>query len=365
MPTQQCLAVLLACCLLSAPALTQPSRDDAGGAGGHLSAPALANPNEAGAGRVRVHYLWIHFPKAGTSFQFALFAALCFRIPPKPGARLAPSNTSVCIRQAICLTASEYLAVPGHQRAKPSPWWRAPGLSQLAGSGIEHRRIGQRGNHVNNVLHGESCGGLVAIFREPKQRLASQYAYLNAHGRGCCNGDWEWDKLEPRKVAMLARLPQFGGQMSMAQFSHARGMAGCQVKMILGFACVDKRALRPVQIREAAQRARHDFAFAGLAERWSASVCLWYAITKPDHEAKDFTAALVDFSKAFANQRPTDVTAKRATSYNTTGMAVDLADEAVYSAACELYEAERARHGWSLALSPQQQAYSLRDGHTL
>jgi len=55
------------------------------------------------------------------------------------------------------------------------------------------------------------------------------------------------------------------------------GMKGCQVKMILGYSCLEHRIeLTPTHVQLAKERLEHEFAFFGITDHWNESISLFH-----------------------------------------------------------------------------------------
>jgi hypothetical protein len=134
---------------------------------------------------------------------------------------------------------------------------------------------------------------------------------------------------DPRaRVAMQARLRGAKNESKRIRiFAEAGGISGCQTKMILGRTCASPRVLTVAEVRRAISILRHDFAFVGLTEDYDESVCLF-------HRKLGGLPAWAEF----LNVRPGRGSGPEA--YDEAPLAgfVDVADEALYAAAKQIFE---------------------------
>jgi len=109
-----------------------------------------------------------------------------------------------------------------------------------------------------------SKGNIVAIFRQPEQRVLAGFHY-----------------------------GKFDAPKTQSATAYANAVAGCQVRMLLGmgteFGCEGKRWLGDVtdkpdltkwnsSIKKALRRLNEGVAFIGIVEQWALSVCLFHAM---------------------------------------------------------------------------------------
>lgn len=115
---------------------------------------------------------------------------------------------------------------------------------------------------LDETLHTLAPGrALVGLLRHPVQRLLSAFHH-GMHAPGM-----------PRERHARLRQQCRGDAACFARFP---GVAGCQAKMLLGHACGEDVPLPGDSIQQAVQRLREWFAFVGVAECFTASVCAFH-----------------------------------------------------------------------------------------
>ena len=120
--------------------------------------------------------------------------------------------------------------------------------------------VGVAGGHDGiGSYHNQHFGQFVAMFRQPEERLLSQFEYFG--GFGSNRRDWIWRR---------------EGPSDLREYVHALG--GCYVRTLTmdGIACWEPVKPTPSMIREAVRRVEVGFAFIGLAEKWWLCVCLFH-----------------------------------------------------------------------------------------
>uniref|UniRef100_A0A7S1LNF7 Sulfotransferase domain-containing protein n=1 Tax=Alexandrium catenella TaxID=2925 RepID=A0A7S1LNF7_ALECA len=235
--------------------------------------PCETTPNKQLPGRCRSTVWWLHAPKTGTSF-----------------------------------TASQ-------MRCRCTPGWEP-----------RHAPM------PRNVTDGD-LRTVIAMFREPRERLMSVYMYIQNPRYHCgpgeigCSRDWGWDEQTEAaaKSDILAGRPP--GEV-LGRFQ------GCYANMIAGKrGCMSGELPRGDEVLEAERRVGL-FRFVGLTRHWRLSVCLFNFLT----EGKRFvTGAQVQ------NSRPTH--SQNGTSYDTSGMPHDPADGQIYEAVTRRFWNEVHEHG--------------------
>ena len=171
------------------------------------------------------------------------------------------------------------------------------------------------GNH--QVLFPDIAGRMgtpdvrvAAMFRQPESRLVSAYFHMRdlirvrpSPGRrtsrfarptsgpkevGCCWDDWGW----PTAVWRPVHQKIMNGAAVEETLGHFHG---CQTSMTLGKGCMSGHAQTPHHVAQAIQLVDR-FAFVGLMDQWSLSMCLMNAI---------FTGRRFTLRHQLHNTRPT------------------------------------------------------------
>jgi len=208
---------------------------------------------------------------------------------------------------------------------------------------------------------------VAAMFRSPGQRLLSAFAHMASDHRAlCCAHDWGISSSTRAALQHLQRIPN-----GSASYAHLNYTAGCAAKMLIGRRCnAPFAALEPLtpnvtQISRAVQLVRETLAFVGLQERWAASICLWHARfggRLVDAELADMRPTPHKGSCGNASQpgplgrwstcnRRDDSSSVTRPIYDEAKLAgfVDVADEAVYAAAVQRFDADIQRHEGAVA----------------
>eukprot|EP00931_Biecheleriopsis_adriatica_P061157 TRINITY_DN36770_c0_g1_i1.p1 TRINITY_DN36770_c0_g1~~TRINITY_DN36770_c0_g1_i1.p1 ORF type:complete len:313 (-),score=43.12 TRINITY_DN36770_c0_g1_i1:80-1018(-) len=184
----------------------------------------------------------------------------------------------------------------------------------------------------------ELLKSVVAIFRQPEERLMSAFTWIRKLGKDPrlkkarftleCAEDWGWTMA----VSVPAKQAIFDGQ-SAAQFAGRFG--GCITNMIVGRGCMSAHKPTQEEQLEAIRRSSL-FKFVGLITEWELSVCLFNFLTSERRFMKK--SQLIHF-------RPTE--GANRTAYNTEGIPKDLSDNAVWKAAETRFWQDVKRHGIS------------------
>ena len=114
---------------------------------------------------------------------------------------------------------------------------------------------------------------VVALFREPRSRMLSAYAWIH-QVRGKCCEDWGWDAsathADVSQRIVLGEPPS----ETIARFT------GCQANMLLGHGCMSQASLSQSEVARAADAVGR-IKFVGLVAQWKLSMCLFnYLMTK-------------------------------------------------------------------------------------
>jgi len=128
-----------------------------------------------------------------------------------------------------------------------------------------HPPVPPRSNSVENV---------VAIFREPSQRLASALTFMGFSHHTC--GSWGCEKDDEGKIRQLMRQ----GLTPATNNFLGKKFLGCQTNMVLGKMCMAGSPADPEQDAHEAIARVNKFLFVGLLEEWGLSICLFnYYVT--------------------------------------------------------------------------------------
>jgi hypothetical protein len=163
----------------------------------------------------------------------------------------------------------------------------------------------------------------------------------------CCNLDWGFD-VSWRPGGRHNQIILMNAS-DAHKFVAVPGVAACQAKMVLGFACARPQA--KLSTRELAAKAasiiRERIAFVGLQEHWVHTVCLWHARfggAVRHIELLDSRPTARDFEGP--NNASLSSAAFGQTHYNEAALGdfVDVADEAAYAAASARFWQEVNTH---------------------
>mmetsp|Transcript_39499 Transcript_39499/g.113624 ORF Transcript_39499/g.113624 Transcript_39499/m.113624 type:complete len:361 (-) Transcript_39499:127-1209(-) len=238
--------------------------------------------------------VWIHIPKTGSSLinTFASTQGLCPDFPEEGYFTedvLGPH-----------LFGEEQL----HKYYTNERY--CPGAFNSIGWTSTHTGVG---NFPEEALHGH----IVAMFRQPEQRLVSAYNYF-FHS---------W----PKKL--FGRDPH-------DLHEYAEVTSGCGVKLFTrpGTACYDPAPPTEAEVALALKRLQTDTAFVGLTDEWDLSVCLWHAMygsNCKDIEFEDMRPG---------DDRPENRTEDEHYKYDTTDLRgfVDTYDHVLWDEAKKIFE---------------------------
>lgn len=256
---------------------------------------------------------------------------------PPPG--LEPGDDPHWPELVHTLTTRQELQYVRHWSDTPVWWLHIPKTgtsfitSVLAASWSEHR-AGSQHQVMDDAKFDVDYTEVVAIFREPAQRLASSYQHLVLDGN-CCGGvdyrgwGWEDDAAHDKVVEELHRVE------TPAESEYLQSFQGCSTNMILGYGCFSRHQNSAEDIQEAQDRVQK-FYFVGLQSEWLLSVCLYnYLIT-----GKRFVEQF-----QLANNRPTNTSTKTHSHYDTTGYKPDEADDKLYANISSRFHADLDKNG--------------------
>eukprot|EP00435_Cladocopium_sp_Y103_P069429 s27_g33.t1 len=244
---------------------------------------------------------WLHIPKCGTSFYNALV-----HLPGScPG---WPENLSINDeRFGKCFEVGS---------RSMCPVWCDQALVHC------NRFPNETHQFLNEEMYQAHKGKFVALFRQPEQRLLSAWYDHNDIFRA-----------DPFIAACAEnRTPE--RLMSMEEFE--RVVSGWETKQLAG----RNRSLNATQadISMALERLREGFAFVGLQEEWSLSICLF-------HAKFGGPCRKLEFLDTRPDNRITSVTS----TYDTAILNgwVDEIDRPVYAEAVKMFKADLAKFGVS------------------
>ena len=179
---------------------------------------------------------------------------------------------------------------------------------------------------------------LVAVFRAPSQRLISGFH----HTEGGVANSMIAPGMPPGQRAAMQRA----AAGSPARYSRWPGIAGCATKMLLGWQCASQHRLSSADT-ERAVHALEQFAFIGLLEHWTTSVCVFHALlwnaSRP--APAELALAHVGSHRLAASGASRDAARLGRFRYNESVLHgfVDVHDERVYSAAKKRFWADARR----------------------
>jgi len=181
--------------------------------------------------------LWMHIPKAGSSFGNALITLSCDDLPDY--AAYTPSLATKNLYQWI--TKSGYSE-------------RCASLSRQLESCSGHFALSTKGSCSTQ------SGQVVGMFRQPEQRILSAFHHTGYYQ----TMPWNCTRDNANVTLDVYKTWQ----------------AGCATRMLTGSACMDEKAT-PIDAAtlQLAKQRLHDFAFVGLQEEWQLSMCLLSSMT--------------------------------------------------------------------------------------
>ena len=244
--------------------------------------------------------VFLHIPKAGTSFVNTLFAFGC------------RYNDS----RALLHLFNEWRQGNDQESKR---WCHPTAFARL------------KGGHYPLQSAEARNGRAVGMFRRPSKRLASGFAHdfhdcpqpmQHALNLNCTDTS--------RTASACAELV---GDLPTAVRHYSRCVGGCMTRMLTGSSCGRNSTLTATMPRAATtelavQRVRHAFAFAGDTEQWNRSVCVFCALFAPRLQPYDYDALFVNVrpSRAAAIEGAVEALLEKE-GY------VDAADAAVYAEA--------------------------------
>ena len=117
-----------------------------------------------------------------------------------------------------------------------------------------------------------------------------------------------------------------------ATYARWPGIAGCTTKMLIGRHCASPHIPTDADTERAIFIVREQFAFVGLREQWSASVCVFHAMLSPNTPIHTAELAVTHVGVATTSRSSTN-NSLSAYDERPLGKFVDSLDERVYAAA--------------------------------
>jgi len=245
--------------------------------------------------------VWVHVPKAGTAMLnlFYNHPGIC---PEAPEGIQLPKNTTIPDMRLF-------------NTYPPSTYCR--------GSFPENRPLTVQARHYSfGRVFDDYKGHVVAMFRQPEQRLMSDYYdiyWRQAHS-------WRSSAPPPRDARHFAEESQ-----------------GCATKMLArDFDITQEPCLGPGSPQPssdesvlALKRLREGFAFVGLTDEWELSVCLFHAKFAGNCKSAEFTEVRLGINRTSTHS-----------GYDTTELRgfVDETDGKLYKEATRIFQADLARY---------------------
>jgi len=175
----------------------------------------------------------------------------------------------------------------------------------------------------------DALGHVVAMFREPSQRLASAWSYLKSGANCYCWGCEDQDQVALKQILK-------NDHTAATDATLGESYLGCQTNMVIGKACMAGTPSNPQQDAQRAMDRVDKFFFVGLIEKWALSICLFNYKT---------TGVRFVSECQLADSRPTESKTKEV--YDTSGYPRDVADETLYAHVVERFNKELSLHGIS------------------
>eukprot|EP00038_Savillea_parva_P013362 m.210407 g.210407 ORF g.210407 m.210407 type:complete len:388 (+) comp25011_c0_seq1:152-1315(+) len=253
---------------------------------------------------------WLHVPKCGTSFGLAILNFACPNLPASVAfPAIHKGEASLAQRSLMASVMKRIEEMPG-------------GLEGTCGS---HAFEPSRSLFHHDPLParlGDSGRGL-ALLRDPRRRLYS--AFTSRHAQGMM------PSLAQRLKATVKTPKQY------AQFP---GIAGCQVKMLVGRQCAGAYIPTRNDLAVAKQRLVSGLGYVGLTDYYDLSVCLLHAMWGGTPR-----------ESSFQNARPTAFFASAYNSSEATrhfDFADDPLDAELYQEAKRLFVSRLQEHGFEV-----------------
>ena len=284
----------------------------------------------------------------------------------------AAQGASAPQRASTVLSDQRDATVPSDQRgAKPVFWLHFP----KCGSSFKKsaKLYPQDPTHAANPCK-KVCGGthiylpkdaspttlsnVAAMFREPKQRVASAHAFAKTMGPHWCRPEGNWTESATKKPSggHWGWPGSWACNKTMSNLDLGPGLTfgnytACQTHMVMGYGCLSKHYSHRGEhwnehklpaVADAAISRMNQFRFVGLEHEWLLSICLFNYLQTGERYVT---------SGQLTNNRPTFKPADKHdssssfTTYNTSGIREDPLDDALYEAAERRFKSDLQRHG--------------------
>lgn len=175
------------------------------------------------------------------------------------------------------------------------PWLSDQTCIERLGSDIDILAAAFSPIHHHIPLRRGSQLTAVAMFRNPRDRLASQLLYMRS--MVSLVKLWGVDEKDILPLMqMLSTIPEPDAVNAShpchshmrtdkdrrlcryTMSSHFPGIRGCMTKMVLGYNCANRVKLTTQDLEQAKRIVRSQFAFVGLTEQWEESVRLFHGM---------------------------------------------------------------------------------------
>uniref|UniRef100_A0A7S1EFJ6 Sulfotransferase domain-containing protein n=1 Tax=Hemiselmis andersenii TaxID=464988 RepID=A0A7S1EFJ6_HEMAN len=190
---------------------------------------------------------WLHMPKTGTSFGRTLIHCAC----PASSHKLPVHDSQG--REPFSLIS---------QWAHP-PWnRRGERPREACEGGFDPRHSLLFHEPLPAEVIQDPSSRVVALFRDPRHRLASSFHYRKlAYGLN----QTEW-------------LERQGGMRTAEEYAAFPGIAGCQTRMLAGYPCASERHPVTSAMLELSLSRMQNLTFVGLTAHWGLTIRLFHAM---------------------------------------------------------------------------------------
>ncbi len=273
---------------------------------------------------------WLHAPKTGSSLREFLVDYSCGppARPESPRSRAAADlaltrRLERCARNASAPRQFDEKSYKYHKSFFPR---FEDGTRRIRRNGARGAQEWMRGGDAPYATSNKCAHAGVAIFREPRARLASAF-FMKGRDQKCMG--FQTHASLPKKVttALCERFRALPEAEALREYAKRPEVRNVQTKMILGIYRYADRPDDSLDVGEAIRRLRECFPFVGLQERWGESLWLF---SRTMRGAAPFSA-----ERAAVNTRPGAY--DRATAVRHLDDYVDR-DTELYAAAVQIYE---------------------------